>query len=287
VRQPPPARWPGPAVPLCARIVGACRYRRRMADFIRADLRGSRFERVDLSGAQLRAVDLTGAQFRGVDLSGAVMRGVELANVDIYGEIVNVTVNGVDIGPLLDAELNRRYPDRAKMRPASPAGFGEAWDILERLWGHTVERARRLPPELLHESVDDEWSFIETLRHLVFATDAWIRRVILGDPSPWDPLDLPWDEMPDTPGVPRDRAARPSLEAVLELRRDRMSTVRQVIESLTSESLDGHTEPVEGPGWPRPRSYPVRECLLCILSEEWEHRLYAERDLDALQARSA
>jgi hypothetical protein len=28
----------------------------------------------------------------------------------------------------------------------------------------------------------------------------------------------------------------------------------------------------------------VRECLLIILNEEWEHRLYAERDLDALQA---
>jgi hypothetical protein len=256
-----------------------------MADFIRADLRGSRFERVDLSGAQLRAVDLTGAQFRGVDLSGTVMRGVELANVDIYGEIVNVTVNGVDVGPLVDAELNRRYPDRAKMRPAGPAGFREAWDTLERLWGQTVERARRLPPELLHESVDGEWSFIETLRHLVFATDAWIRRAILGDPAPWDPLDLPWDEMPDTPGVPRDRAVRPSLETVLELRNDRMSTVRQVIENLTSDSLDGQTEPVEGPGWPQPRSYPVRECLLCILNEEWEHRLYAERDLDAVSAR--
>jgi DinB family protein/pentapeptide repeat protein len=256
-----------------------------MADFIRADLRGSRFERVDLSGAQLHAVDMTGARFRGVDLSGTVMRGVELADVDIYGEIVNVTVNGVDVGPLVDAELNRRYPDRAKMRPAGPAGFREAWDTLERLWGQTVERARRLPPELLHESVDGEWSFIETLRHLVFATDAWIRRAILGDPAPWDPLDLPWDEMPDTPGVPRDRAVRPSLETVLELRTDRMSTVRQVIGSLTSDSLDGHTESVEGPGWPQPRSYPVRECLLCILNEEWEHRLYAERDLDAVSAR--
>jgi uncharacterized protein YjbI with pentapeptide repeats len=258
-----------------------------MADFIHADLRGSRFEFADLSGAQLRAVDLAGAQFRAVDLSGAVMRGVELANVDIYGELMNVTVNGVDIGPLVDAELNRRYPDRAKMRPADPAGFAEAWDILERLWEQTVDRARRLPPELLHESVDGEWSFIETLRHLMFATDAWIRRVILGDPSPWDALDLPWDEMPDTPGVPRDREARPSLDAVLELRRDRMTTVREVIENLTDASLNGHTEPVEGPGWPQPRSYPVRECLLIILNEEWEHRLYAGRDLDALEARRA
>ena len=118
-------------------------------------------------------------------------------------------------------------------------------------------------------------------------TDSWIRRAILGDPSPWDALDLPWDGMDDTPGVPRDRDARPSLDTVLALRRDRMSTVRRVIEGLTDESLAGHTEPVEGPGWPPPRSYPVRECLLCILNEEWEHRLYAERDLDVLTARSA
>jgi len=255
-----------------------------VADFIDADLRGSRFERADLSGAQLRDVDLTGARFAEADLTGVVMRGVELANVSINGELLNVTVNGVDIAPLVDAELNRRYPDRAKMRPADPAGFREAWDVVERLWDQTVARARRLPPELLHESVDGEWSFIETLRHLTFATDSWIRRAILGDPSPWDPLGLPWDGMPDTPGVPRDRDARPSLDTVLALRRDRMATVRQVIESLTDASLDSHTEPVEGPGWPRPRSYPVRECLLVILNEEWEHRLYAERDLGALEA---
>jgi uncharacterized damage-inducible protein DinB len=257
-----------------------------MAEFIDADLHGSRFERADLSGAQLRAVDLSGAQLRGVDLSGVVMRGVELVDVDIEGEIMNLTVNGVDVGPFIEAELDRRYLDRAKMRPADPAGFREAWEIVERLWGETIEHARRLPPEQLHESVDGEWSFIETLRHLAFATDSWIRRAILGDPTPWDPLDLPWDEMPDTPGVPRDRDARPSLEVVLELRRDRMSTVRQVIEDLTDESLDGRTKPVEGPGWPLPRSYPVRECLLCILNEEWHHRLFAERDLAVLEERS-
>ncbi len=252
--------------------------------FERVVLADAQFERVDLSRAEFHAVDLTNARFRGVDMSGVRMRGVELNGVEIYGEIGSLTINGVDIGPLVEAELDRRYPDRAKMRPTDAAGFREAWDVVERLWGDTVERARRLDPELLHESVDGEWSFIETLRHLVFATDAWIRRAILGDPSPWDPLDLPWDEMPDTPGVPRDRDARPSLDQVLELRRDRMATVRTVIDGLTDESLGGHTEPVEAPGWPHPVSYPVRECLLCVLNEEWEHRLYAERDLDALDA---
>jgi hypothetical protein len=255
--------------------------------FERVNLAGSRFEDIDLSAARFRSVNMVDTQFRAMNMNGVVLRGVELANVDIYGEIGKLTVNGVDVGPLVQAELDRRYPERATMRPTDPAGFREAWDVVDRLWEGTVARARRLDPELLHESVDGEWSFIQTLRHLVFATDSWVRRAILGDPSPWDPLDLPWDEMPDTPGVPHDRGARPSLEVVLALRRDRMSTVREVVDGLTDESLDSHTTPVEGPGWPEPRSYPVRECLLCILNEEWEHRLYAERDLTTLATRSA
>ena len=253
-----------------------------MADFTEENLSGSRFMRVDLTDAEFRAADLSRAQFRGVDLSGVVMRGVELVDARIDGEIQNLLINGVDVGPLVYAELDRRDPDRVKMRPTDPAGFREAWDIVERRWDSTVKRARGLDPGLLHQSVDGEWSFIETLRHLVFATDAWVRRTILGDPSPWDPLDLPWDEMPDTPGIPRDREVRPSLDESLALRRDRMATVRTLIDGLTDESLAAATEPVEGAGWPPSNSFPVRECLLIVLNEEWHHRQFAERDLDAL-----
>ena len=141
-----------------------------------------------------------------------------------------------------------------------------------------------MTPELLHERVDDEWSFIETLRHLVFATDAWVRRAILGEPSPWDPLGLPHTEMSDEPSIPVDLAARPSLDEVLALRADRMATVRQVLADLTDEKLAGRTEPVTEPGYPAPESFAVRRCLQAILIEEWEHRLYAERDLDVLAA---
>ncbi|HLW44795.1 MAG TPA: DinB family protein [Acidimicrobiales bacterium] len=253
-----------------------------MTEFLGDDLRGSRFERVDLSGADFFAVDLSYARVRGADLRGIVMRGVEVTDARIDGEVERLVVNGVDVAPLVEAELDRRDPDRPKMRPTDPRGFRDAWDIVERLWAGTVERARALDPQLLHESVDGEWSFIETLRHLVFATDAWVRRVILGDPAPWDPLDLPWDEMQDTPGIPRDRQARPSLDAVLALRRDRMASVREVIDGLTDESLASSTEPVDAPGWPPAESFGIRQCLLIVLNEEWHHRKFAERDLDAL-----
>jgi hypothetical protein len=258
-----------------------------MADFKDADLRGARFDRAELNGAEFRACDLNDATFRGSSLHRVTMRGVELCDVDIAGELLRVTINGVDIAPLVEAELDRRDPERVKMRPDDPAGFREAWEILERLWAQTVERARRLPPALLHESVDGEWSFTETLRHLVFATDAWVRRAILGDPAPWDPLDLPWDEMPDTPGTPRDRTARPALDEVLALRRDRMATVTGVLGGLTPESLAADTTPVpaDSPGWPPAVSFPVKECLLIVLNEEWEHRRYAERDLAVLEKR--
>lgn len=257
-----------------------------MTDFISENLTGSRFEDVYLNGSRFHDVDLTNARFHLVDLTGVVIRGAALVNVDISGEIENMRVNGVDVAPLVEAELNRRYPDRIKMRPTDAEGFREAWDILERLWEQTVERARGMEPELLHERVEGEWSFIETLRHLVFATDAWVKRAILGEPSPWDVLDLPHDEMPDEPSVPRDRDARPSLKEVLALRTDRMATVRQVITDLTDEHLASMTKPVMEPGYPEPESFAVRRCLRAILNEEWEHRLYAERDLDALKARS-
>jgi hypothetical protein len=61
-----------------------------------------------------------------------------------------------------------------------------------------------------------------------------------------------------------------------------MATVRTVVDGLTDESLAASTEPVEAPGWPPPRSFLVRDCLLTVLNEEWWHRQFAERDLDAL-----
>jgi uncharacterized protein YjbI with pentapeptide repeats len=258
-----------------------------VTDFTSENLMGSRFEDVYLTDARFHDVDLTNARFHDVDLTGVMIRGAALVDVDISGEIKNLRVNGVDVVPLVEAELNRRYPDRVKMRPVDADGFREAWVVLEWLWQQTVERARGMAPELLHERVEGEWSFIETLRHLVFATDAWVKRAILGEPSPWDPLDLPHDEMPDEPSVPRDRGARPSLDGVLALRADRMATVRQVIADLTDEMLAGVTEPVIEPGYPAPESFAVRRCLQAILNEEWEHRLYAERDCHVLESRSS
>ncbi|HZA76077.1 MAG TPA: pentapeptide repeat-containing protein, partial [Acidimicrobiales bacterium] len=69
-----------------------------MVEFTGDDLQGSRFEDVDLSGAR----------FHNVDLTGAKIRGALLVDVDIWGRVDNVRINDVDVGPLVEAELNRR-----------------------------------------------------------------------------------------------------------------------------------------------------------------------------------
>jgi hypothetical protein len=257
------------------------------ASFEHVDLTGARFDRVDLTGASLQMVDLADVEIRDTALTRVRMRGVELVDVEISGELLRVRVNGVEIGPLVEAELDRLHPERSRLRPTDPQGYRDAWTVLEDLWSGTVERARRLDPELLHESVDGEWSFIETLRHLAFATSSWLRRAIQGDPSPWHPLELPWDTMPDTPGVPRDREVRPTLDEALALRLERSRQVRDYLSTLTAEQLASHTEPVAGAGWPPPESFPVKDCLDTLVNEEWWHRQFAERDLAALERRQA
>lgn len=125
------------------------------SQFEHTNLRRARFTDVYLNNASLRDIDLPGAQIRMAVFNGTRMRGVELVDVSIYGELDNVTVNGVDIAPLVEAKLNGRMPERAKMRPDDADGFREAWSILEELWKATVVHAKALPEETLHHSVDD------------------------------------------------------------------------------------------------------------------------------------
>jgi uncharacterized damage-inducible protein DinB len=249
------------------------------------DLTGSEFTRADMTGSRFTTVLLNDAVIRNADLYRVKMHGVEIADTVINGEILSLVINGVDVAPFVEAELDRRHPDRAKFRPTDAAGFRAAWDVNERLWAATVERARRLGEDRLHESVDGEWSFVQTLRHLAFASESWVGRCILGDPNPWHPLSLPWDTAPAVPGMPHDRDARPSLAEALTLRHDAMALVRGVVDDLTDERLAEETAPLAGAGWPpEGETFPVRKCLEIVLNEEWWHRIFAERDLAALEA---
>ena len=94
------------------------------------------------------------------------------------------------------------------------------WDTIERLWPDIVARAGRLPEPALHLRVDDEWSFVEPLRHLVFATGAQAGRTILDEPMPCHRLGLPHTgyRPADAAALGTDLDARPPLAEVTEVR---------------------------------------------------------------------
>ena len=177
------------------------------------------------------------------------------------------------------------YDDDNPYRPRTPEAYRDAWGDLERLWADTITKALTLDEEQLHESVNGEWSFAQTLRHLAYATDLWVFRVAQGEPDPYDPLDLPFDgyeRFPD--GIAYERDARPPLHDVLALRADRVARVREFFADLTQEQIDSSVE-IDGPGWPFPDTFPVGPCLATVINEEWHHRGFAERDLDILLER--
>jgi uncharacterized damage-inducible protein DinB len=237
-----------------------------------------------LSGARIEDADFSNARLHAPNFEGAKITDAWFYNADISGDIEGLRLNGIEVAPLVMAELERRSPARAKLRAADPEGFADAWAMIEDIWQTTVAVARELPEPLLFVRVDDEWSFVETLRHLVSATDCWLRRMVKGMETPYHPWGLggSWLRDPASWGI--DPTASPSLNDVLDVRRERMDEVRHVISTVTQEDLERVCVPPDAPGHPT-QEHTVRECLQVILNEEWEHNGYASRDLNVLEAR--
>ena len=88
----------------------------------------------DLRGARFAGVDLSGARFRNVDLSGAKAIDALLVNASFSGMIDGLTINDIEVAPLILAEMERRYPERATLFPRDAEGLRRAWATSETLW---------------------------------------------------------------------------------------------------------------------------------------------------------
>jgi hypothetical protein len=248
-----------------------------MATFTRSD---------DLRGAEFVDADLRGSRFVRADLCDVVMRGVDVAGADIDSPWLaegqsSLRVNGVDVAPLVEAELNRRFPGRADRRAADPDGLSAAWTTLERTWAATLERVEAMPAGTVDVSVAGEWSFVQTLRHLVMATDVWLGRAILEIEQPFHPIGQAHHSA-DEDGLDMSTftAVTPSYPEVLEVRAGRVAMVRDFLAMVTPDELAAtRTDP-----WAPEHQQTVLACLHVILGEEWEHHRYAVRDLDAIEA---
>ena len=229
----------------------------------------------DLAEAVFWGADLTGARFRDVNLSNASISHALLFNVDIDATVDKLVVNGVDVTAYVN-ERDPWHPLRSMMRASTPEDMRAAWAMLEDEWAKTVARARALPEAMLHESVNGEFTFVQTLRHLVFATDKWFTSPVLGEP--FDPIGLPNTGSLDFPWPGLDYDLRPSVIEVLAVRADRATRFRDYLASVTATDFRRPIDVLEN------GVNPLQECIWTVFEEEFWHNRYAQRDLEQLEA---
>ena len=157
--------------------------------------------------------DLNGAEFRECLMSDSRFIGVVMQNAEIDGLVTDLVVNGVEVTAYVEAELDRRHPVRLLIRSDDLADLREAHRQLMEGWASTVERMHATPG-IEHRSVNDEWSAVQTMRHLVFVHDSWFRRCVLASSELFTPMGHRADRRPYLEqGL--DRAAAPSLDEIL------------------------------------------------------------------------
>jgi hypothetical protein len=171
--------------------------------------------------------------------------------------------------------------------PTDPDELRAAWRRLEEDWAAAVERVQSMPPGTADENVNGEWSFAQTLRHLVFATDAWLQRPVLERPAPFWYAGIPHSSCPDAElvGFDIDRQATPSWADIMAARADRQQMVRRFVADITTE--DSRQRCAAGFAPPHQDidsdAFTIGDCLGTILEEEEAHLGYALRDLDLLE----
>jgi hypothetical protein len=227
--------------------------------------------------------DLTGAEFRECMMSNTRLIGVVMQDAEIDGLVSNLIVNGVEVSAFVEQELDRRHPVRLLIRSDDPAELREGLRVLRADWATTVERLGSMPEGSEHRRMDDEWSAVETLRHLVFVHDSWFRRCVLGSTAPFTAVGLATDFVPDQEEQGLDRSAEPSLAEVLAVRDDQAAQLEEWLASVTVAALKQPAPVPDGPGWPPyARGRSVVECLRTVLGEEWAHHGFCVRDLDRM-----
>jgi hypothetical protein len=240
-------------------------------------------------GARFDVADLRLARFTDCDLTGVTIRDGWLVNVSMSGYLSNLTVNGVDVTDFVSAELDRRHPERVQFREVRDAdGFRALWATIDRLWAQAAERAGQLPAAALAEHVDDEWSYEQTLRHLVFITDAWASRTVLDEPMPYHPLGLPqsWFPAAEATALGIDLTAEPGYAEIQSARASRIAVIRAVVTGLANADLGRLCRRSPAPGYPD-EDRTVADCIAVVMDEEIEHYRFAVRDLAVLEARGS
>ena len=171
-------------------------------------------------------------------------------------------------------ERDEWFPLRSQVRPTDLDRMRQGWPVFVTAWASAIERAQGLSEEQRHASVDGEWSFVETIRHLVLATDKWFTVPVLG--GTFHPLGLPNTGSADFdwPGI--DGRAEPTFEGAVAAWRDRAGQLRDHLDAIEPAALSVEVTVLEN------GATALRDCIGVVFEEHFEHLRYAIRDLDRL-----
>jgi hypothetical protein len=140
----------------------------------------------------------------------------------------------------------------------------------------TIALASSFSEDQLQRRVDDEWSMVESLRHIVLLIDLWLSRAIRGEQDPFHPMALPPSFMPPKlfPESSIDPDARPSFAEACEVVRGRIARVDEYVDTLTPGELD---RPIEA------HAGTVGGALGVLFDELAAHDRFMNRDLELLR----
>lgn len=219
--------------------------------FENCDMSNSTFHNLNLGKSTFDDVNLGKTLFHNVNLGQAVIRGANLARMRIEGcAIRGLSIDGMDIYPLIEAELDRRDPQRAALRmrdPFDPACVREVMARLETLRaGFRQQLGAADPTRLTARPKPEKWSALEHLRHLIFAEDLYLNRWLLRNDHPWSALGLLPSFLADNPafaavgGQPTD-----DLETVWAAWDDIHTGMQAFLADLTVDVLRRDTSDVD------------------------------------------
>jgi hypothetical protein len=227
----------------------------------------------DLEDAEFWGINLQRATFRDVDFTGVSMSSVRLVDVVIDAEIERLVINGVDVTAYVN-EHDEWFALRSEMHPTTPEDLRRAWPKFVAEWQRTIEEAGGLAPGRVEESVDGEWSFTQTIRHLVFATDKWFTVPILGER--FHPIGLPNTGSAQFPWPGVQVAATATFDEAIAVWRERADRLQCYVDGVSLEALGAEVTVLEnGP-------HTVHDCIGVVFEEHFEHVRYAQRDLALL-----
>jgi len=211
---------------------------------------------------------------RDVDFTGVRMFSVRLHDVEIDGQIDRLVVNGVDVTDYVN-EHDPWFELRSRIRPTDAATIAADWAMFVAAWEGAIARASVLTAEQQHASVDGEWSFVQTLRHLVMATDKWFTAPVLG--AAFHPIGLPNTGSLGVPFPGIDLASEPTFDDAVAVWRDRAAQLAAYLDGVDRDALAATVDVIEnGP-------HEVHDCVGVVFEEHFQHLRYALRDLDRLR----